>query len=301
MNNPAGGISRRQFILGTTALGLSVPSLAGLLAACGGGEVGEVSPFADSYSIADEVTGTEMTVTVESGVRTITANGLPNHVTGEFPNPGSPHSISAQTYEFALPAIPVVQPQMVEYNVPQPFGIAVNGVLIDPLAAEWFDNDPDSGWQLAALAGPLGFDSNNAHVQPSGAYHYHGPISALVTTQETPILIGWAGDGFPIYGAFGHADPDDAVSPVVELMSSYRLKTGDRQGGPGGPHDGTYVEDYEYVAGSGDLDECNGRFGVTPEHPDGIYHYVATNQWPNFGRCFVGNVAESFIVGRPER
>ena len=26
---------------------------------------------------------------------------------------------------------------------------------------------------------------------------------------------------------------------------------------------GAFTQDYEYIAGSGDLDECNGRFGVT--------------------------------------
>ena len=34
---------------------------------------------------------------------------------------------------------------------------------------------------------------------------------------------------------------------------------------------GYYVEDYEFVQGSGDLDEHNGRFCVTPEYPKGIY------------------------------
>ena len=37
------------------------------------------------------------------------------------------------------------------YNVPQPFGIATNGVIIDPFAAEWFSGDRESGWQLARL------------------------------------------------------------------------------------------------------------------------------------------------------
>ena len=39
---------------------------------------------------------------------------------------------------------------------------------------------------------------------------------------------------------------------------------------------GYYVEDFEYVAGRGDLDEHNGRFGVTPEYPAGTYAYFIT-------------------------
>ena len=39
---------------------------------------------------------------------------------------------------------------------------------------------------------------------------------------------------------------------------------------------GSYAEDFEYVAGSGDLDEHNGRFCITPEYPEGTYAYFAT-------------------------
>lgn len=59
------------------------------------------------------------------------------------------------------------------------------------------------------------------------------------------------------------------------------------------------VEDYQYQAGSGDLDECNGRSGVTPEFPDGTYYYVASLEWPFLGRCFVGQIADSFLLSGP--
>jgi hypothetical protein len=52
---------------------------------------------------------------------------------------------------------------------------------------------------------------------------------------------------------------------------------------------GTFTQDYEYVDGIGDLDQCNGRFGVTPEFPDGIYYYVVTDDFPFFTRCLKGN------------
>ncbi len=44
------------------------------------------------------------------------------------------------------------------------------------------------------------------------------------------------------------------------------------------------------MAGSGDLDECNGRTGVTPEFPNGIYHYYATDTYPFLQRCVKGVV-----------
>jgi hypothetical protein len=119
---------------------------------------------------------------------------------------------------------------------------------------------------------------------------------ALLTTTVQPELIGFAGDGFPIYGPYGYADATDPASEVVELRSSYQLKSGERSGGPGGTYDGKYVEDYEYVEDSGHLDECNARTGVTPEYPDGTYHYVASLTWPFFGRCFAGPIDESFAL-----
>src|SRR5262249_58639530 len=39
---------------------------------------------------------------------------------------------------------------------------------------------------------------------------------------------------------------------------------------------GRYVQDYEYVAGFGDLDQYNGRYAVTPDYPNGTYAYFVT-------------------------
>ena len=48
---------------------------------------------------------------------------------------------------------------------------------------------------------------------------------------------------------------------------------------------------------SGDLDQCNGRQGVTPEYPNGTYYYVLTNEFPFIGRCLVGEPSPDFKVG----
>jgi hypothetical protein len=60
---------------------------------------------------------------------------------------------------------------------------------------------------------------------------------------------------------------------------------------------GTFLQDYEYVAGSGDLDECNGRTGVTPEFPKGIYHYMVTDTWPYVHRCVKGTATAGATGG----
>ncbi len=39
---------------------------------------------------------------------------------------------------------------------------------------------------------------------------------------------------------------------------------------------GRYIQDYDYIAGLGDLDQYNGRFTVTPDFPNGTYAYFVT-------------------------
>ena len=94
---------------------------------------------------------------------------------------------------------------------------------------------------------------------------------------------------------------NDDTSGVVLLSSSYQLRSGDRGGdgvtAPCGTPNGKYVQDYEYVSGSGDLDECNGRTGVTPEFPGGTYHYVITQSFPGIPRCLRGTPDGTFAIG----
>lgn len=246
----------------------------------------------------------EVSITVEGAVRIIRANGIPDHATGEFPGRGNPNRISAQRYEFRMPSSPerAAQPTPVNMGL---FGLAVNGVVFDPGANEWWRDDRATGWQYEALGGGrnLGIDTQHAHVQPTGAYHYHGmPVALLARLTggaEKMVLLGWAADGFPIYGPWIPTNTRDATPVTKRARSSYRLKTGTRPDGPGGAHDGTYVRDWEYIAGAGDLDECNGREGATPEFPGGTYYYVLTEEFPFVPRMWRGAPDGSFMRRSP--
>ena len=55
---------------------------------------------------------------------------------------------------------------------------------------------------------------------------------------------------------------------------------------------GYFVEDYEYSSATGDLDEYNGRFTVTPEFPEGRYCYFMTIDGSNYDYSASGNSAE---------
>ena len=135
-------------------------------------------------------------------------------------------------------------------------GVALNGVPFEPGTAECYGRSRgqrgsmgDCEWREEAIVnvkGRLGLDQHNAHVQPTGAYHYHGIPLGLLKKQLEPYVLGYAADGFPM--VFAHA----------RYKPSWCLKSGIRPSGPGGRYDGTYTQDFEFVAGSGDLDECNG-------------------------------------------
>lgn len=243
----------------------------------------------------------QVRIDVRGEFRYIESNGIPNHEYGQFPNRHNPNTISAQRHRLRVPVSPTSAAKVTRLFL-GPFGIAVNGVPFDPGAAEFWDRNPNSGWQYEALSGKidLGMDANNAHVQPTGAYHYHGLPLGLIKVLgggEKMLLLGYAADGFPIYSQNAYAEAQNEKSDIQKMRSSYRVKAGTRPSGPKGRYDGTFVEDYEFVAGAGDLDECNGRQGVTPEYPEGTYYYCLTEEFPFIPRAFRGTTDESFRRG----
>ena len=123
---------------------------------------------------------------------------------------------------------------------------------------------------------------------------------STATHTHSPIL-GWSFDGYPVYGPYGYSTATSATSGVRRMVSSYALRTDNTttrtslpswaqtyqgittltssQYGPAVSSTyplGRYVEDYNYTAGSGDLDQYNGRFCVTPDFPAGTYAYFVT-------------------------
>lgn len=237
--------------------------------------------------------------------RVLSSNLVPDHDFGPFPNRGVPFSVRAQRRSFVVTSdpVPVSAPVPIGFSE---FGVTLNGIPLDPAGPHW-RGDRRSGWQFEVMSPTvrphLGLDHSNAHVHSDGVYHYHGPPTGLLRSlgaaDEQPkrmILLGFAADGFPIYWRWGHLVPDDPTSPLVELHSGYILRTGTRDGGPGGRHDGTFVEDYVYDGVRGHLDPLNGRVGVTPDWPAGIFHYIVTTAFPWIPRFFRGQPHSSFSV-----
>ena len=245
--------------------------------------------------------------TCSSSARVLSANGIPDHAVGTFPNADNPNAISAQAVTANYTLTPTVTSTATELGGPRgSIGFVLNGIKID---AGTNDGCNDSGsvcdpgtpagqWRMEALGQTsfrFGTDINNAHVQPGGAYHYHGMPEGFVAKQnrgQAMTLVGWAADGFPIYARYGYTTATDVTSTIKLMRGSYRLKSSPDANRPATSlyAMGTFTQDYEYVAGFGDLDECNGRTGVTPEFPGGTYHYFATDSYPFLQRCVKGRL-----------
>jgi YHYH protein len=244
-----------------------------------------------------------------NGRRSLIANGIPGHQVGVFPNASNPNPISEQKVAFSASLSPVA--------LSGPGGPAreavmgLNGVKFDPATAGTCSDGisaashcrlaPGGGgtWNIEALGQDsfdFGEDMNNAHVQPGGIYHYHGVPTGLLSQAARDgremALVGWAADGFPVYARYGFSGSSQIGGQLRKMETSYRLK---QIPDPGRPSPsvismGAFTQDWEYVAGLGDLDECNGRFGTTPEFPEGIYHYYTTDNYPYVQRCVKGSL-----------
>tara|TARA_R110002126_G_C10490123_1_gene503610 strand:- start:25887 stop:26945 length:1059 start_codon:yes stop_codon:yes gene_type:complete len=240
-----------------------------------------------SYSLEDKNFGTNTIVTVNDTERKIVTNALPNHKTGAFPRKGNPNTISAQNKTYSLPVYPKYTGEPKWVREP---GVSLNGVKFEPGTAEVVVCETGENYRVEAFQNiiDLGLDFNNAHVQPTGAYHYHGSPTSVIKDLdkgEDLVHIGFANDGFAMY-----------YSKSGKYKSSYKLLDGNREGedcvyenpkqtldiSVDGHHDGTYGSDFEYVVNSGDLDECNGT------SINGTYAYIVTDEFPYVSRCLMG-------------
>ena len=260
--------------------------------------------------------------TISGTTRMISANSIPEHMVGPFGNESgalNPNAISEQneSYEItttpsaAASLTPLLSTTGANAGPAYSFGILFSGVEVDPVPAEPFPHngtmDPNVNWEwnLEALNVDIGLDCNYAHVQPQGKYHYHGKptlyLDELGIPTDAMTLIGYAADGFPIYYKYAYTSADDNNSAIIEMTSSYQLKSGNRGGdgitAPCDEYNGVYGNDYEYVDGVGTLDETNGRTGVTPEYPNGTFYYVMTDEFPSIPRFFRGTPSQDFKVG----
>ncbi|MFM7722265.1 MAG: YHYH protein [Bacteroidota bacterium] len=275
--------------------------------------------------INDNVAANVQSVQYSSNWVYVSTNGIPAYITGPFLD-GNPSLASDQNAIFKFPLNPVENTGTPTATTGGNIGVFINGVaLFDYRDGVSWNNQtqaeaggpimgpPGQGiWNRDAIvAERAGFDCAKGH-PAMGNYHHHQNPSAfnldlvtlsticdtyaadglyVINTSEHSPLIGYAYDGFPIYGAYAFANTD-GTGGITRMKSSYQLRDitvrthyadgTDVTDGPAVNSTyplGRYREDYEFIAHPGMddyLDEHNGRFCITPEYPNGIYAYFCT-------------------------
>jgi hypothetical protein len=228
----------------------------------------------------------------------IQSKGVPAYPTGPFLD-GNPSQATNQNRIVRLPLNPVQNTGTLTLTNAGNIGIFINGVALfdyrDGVAWNTTNNSLCGGpgnspcpggpnatmyWNRdAVLAEMSGFDCSKGH-PAMGNYHHHQNPSAfkldlnvvssicnlydadglyvIDDTQHSP-LIGFAYDGFPVYGAYGYKNAD-GTGGITRIKSGYQLRNitsrthhADGTDVPDGPAvNSTYTlgyfrEDYEFV------------------------------------------------------
>ena len=279
----------------------------------------------NSTAIQDAVLANTQKVQYSTNWVYVSTHGIPTYVTGPFLD-GNPSLASDQNAIFKISLNPTKNTGTPTNTTGGNIGIFINGVALFDYrdGVSWKNSTSslcggpisppcmgDGVWNRDAIVGErLGFDCAKGH-PAMGNYHHHQNPSAfnldlnvvstvcnlyaadglymIDSTKHSP-LIGFAYDGFPIYGAYAYKNID-GTGGIVRMKSSYSLRSitsrttyANGNSVTAGPAVSTtyplgyFREDYQYTAptASDYLDEHNGRFCITPEYPNGIYCYFAT-------------------------
>lgn len=260
----------------------------------------------------------------------LAGNPLTNIGTRSFP--GNANSISDQSHNFTFTyrgGTNTINTHIVTRGT---VGIALNGVVIySPitesvaLPGTAINPPPGFAWDAVFNQATFGADACSGYPELSGEYHYRsgaflyaGWINNTKITQSNTYfgdtsfgidnfrhanghskIVGYAFDGYPIYGPYGYITRENSSSGVRQMSSSYRKKTALTPGRSFSYAEypsGTFLQDYEYVANLGTLDEHNGRFCHTPDFPTGTYAYFLTFNNGNFSAP-----AYPYIIGPSTR
>ncbi|MGZ3865116.1 MAG: YHYH protein [Bacteroidia bacterium] len=277
----------------------------------------------NSTPIANNILVNCQTIQYSSNNVYVSTKGVPAYPTGPFLD-GNPSQASSQNAIFKFPLAPTQNTGSLTATTMGNIGVFINGVALfdyrdgvswqnstNSLKGGPLGGTGDGVWNRDAVVGERsGFDCSKGHPAMGNYHHHQNPsafkldknvisticnlydadgLYAIDSTQHSP-LIGYAYDGFPIYGAYAYKNTD-GTGGIVRMKSSWSLRnitvrntyyTGTSvTAGPNVSSTypvGYFKEDYQYTAptSSDYLDDHNGRFCVTPEYPAGTYCYFAT-------------------------
>jgi hypothetical protein len=290
----------------------------------------------------------------------VKTKGIPSYPTGPFLD-GNPSQAEDQNAIFKFPLIPSPNSGTPQSTIGGNIGVFINGVALFDYrdGTAWNTatgalcggpgNPPCPGgpmavndWNRDAIpAEKSGFDCSKGH-PAMGNYHHHQNPSAfkldlnvisticnlydadglygIDSAMHSP-LIGYAYDGYPIYGAYGFKNTN-GTGGITRMKSGYhkrnitvRTHWADGTDVADGPAiDATYFvgyfrEDYEFIYSPSEdnLDGHNGRMCITPEYPNGTYAYFCTvdanwnSEYPYaVGPTFYGNYTNRKVTSITE-
>lgn len=310
----------------------------------------------NSTPIADAVLANVQMVQYSANWVYASTKGIPSYITGPFLD-ANPSLASNQNAIYKISLNPFQNTGTAVTTTPGNIGVFINGVSLfdyrDGVA--WNPNTnalcggpgnppcpggpmASQNWNRDAIpAEKAGFDCAKGH-PANGNYHHHQNPSAfnldlavisnicdlyladglyvIDSTVHSP-LIGFAYDGFPIYGAYGYKNLD-GTGGITRIKSGYSQRNITvRNTSPtgasvsSGPNVsatypiGYFREDNEFITNASPdyLDVHNGRVCVTPEYPNGTYAYFATvdEDWNSaypyvVGPTFYGTVTGSKVT-----
>ena len=277
----------------------------------------------NSVAIADTALANIRTVSYSSNWVYVKTNGVPTYTTGPFLD-GNPSLTTAQNALFKISLNPVKNTGTQSPTTGGNIGLFINGVALFDYrdGVSWSNANNalkggplggmgDNVWNRdAVVAEKNGFDCSKGHPAMGNYHHHQNPsafkldhkvisnicnlydadgLYAIDTNKHSP-LIGFAYDGFPIYGAYAFKNTNGSGA-ITRMKSGYKVRNISvrNQYANGntvtqGPNVsstyplGYFREDYAFIADTASdvLDANNGRFCVTPEYPSGIYCYFAT-------------------------
>lgn len=279
----------------------------------------------NSTPITDATLANVQTVQYSTNYVYVTTTGIPSYITGPYLD-GNPSLATNQNAIFKFPLTPAQNMGTPTNTTGGNIGVFINGVALFDYrdgvsyksstganAGGPLGGTGDGIWNRDAIVAEKGgFDCAKGH-PAMGNYHHHQNPSAfnldltvistvcnlyladglyVINASSHSPLIGFAYDGYPIYGAYGYKNVD-GTGGITRMKSSYNLRSitvrthyADGTNVTDGPAVsatyplGLYREDYQYTATSAAtpdyLDEHNGRFCVTPEYPAGTYAYFTT-------------------------
>ena len=278
----------------------------------------------NSTPIADTYTANVQSVQYSSNFVYAKTQGIPSYVVGPYLD-GNTNQAGNQNAIIKLPLNPVQNTGTAVSTPMGNIGVFINGVAMFNYSdgISWknstgaFAGGPlggagDGVWNRDAIVyEKAGFDCAKGHPAGTNYHHHQSPsafdldlnvisticnlydadgLYAIDSTVHSP-LIGFAYDGFPVYGAYAYKNTD-GTGGIVRMKSSYSLRnitnrntlyTSTVTVTAGPPVNATYPlgsfkEDYQFTTPTAPdyLDIHNGRFCKTPEYTNGIYCYFAT-------------------------